>query len=92
MAKATKVKELAAETNVLTTEQLAAVKQHIEQLELIQKRIGELSIEKGIAMNQFMQVNASFVKVKQELEVEYGKVSVNMETGECTPTEADGTN
>ncbi len=91
MAKATKVKELATETNVLTTEQLDAVKQHVEQLGLIQKRIGELSVEKGIAMNQFMQVNASFGKVKQELEAEYGEVSINMETGEYTPA-ADGTN
>ena len=91
MAKATKVKELATENNVLTTEQLDAVKQHIEQLGLIQKRIGELSVEKGIAMNQFMQVNASFGKVKQELEAEYGEVSINMETGEYTPA-ADGTN
>jgi hypothetical protein len=68
------------------------VKQHIEQLGLIQKRIGELSVEKGIAMNQFMQVNASFGKVKQELEAEYGEVSINMETGEYTPAAADGTN
>lgn len=83
-----KVKQLEA-TNILTNEELEAVKQRLTQLEGAKGNIGDLEIQKGIAMSSYLQVAASFQALQKELEEKYGPINVDIATGEYTAVEKE---
>ncbi len=90
--KETKVKELAPEPTILTNEELEAVKQHLSQIEALKARVGDLELQKGVAMNNYVQVAASFQMLQNQLEAKYGKITVDTSTGIYTAKEEDGAN
>lgn len=90
--KETKVKELAPDPTILTNEELGEVKQHLSEIEALRGRVGDLELQKGITMNNYMQVAASFQALQKQLEEKYGSITVDTTTGIYTVKEADGAN
>jgi peptidoglycan hydrolase CwlO-like protein len=66
-------------------EQLEKIVKHQEELTAILNNIGALETQKHALLHKVADVNESLEKEKQELEKEYGKISVDdLKTGEYT--------
>ena len=68
----------------ITEEQLEKIIKHQEELTAILNNIGALETQKHALPHKVADVNESLEKEKQALEEEYGKISVDLKTGEYT--------
>ena len=68
----------------ITEEQLEKIVKHQEELTAILNNIGALETQKHALLHKVADVNEGLEKEKQELEKEYGKISVDLKTGEYT--------
>jgi len=65
-------------------EQLETIVKHQEELTAILNNVGALETQKHALLHKVADVNESLEKEKQALEEEYGKISVDLKTGEYT--------
>ena len=72
-------------------EQLETIVKHQEELTAILNNIGALETQKHSLLHRVADVNESLEKEKQALEEEYGKISVDLKTGEYTEIEEEKT-
>lgn len=68
----------------ITEEQLEKVSKTNKELESIILEIGVLETKKHSLLHRIADVNKVLEEQKAELEKEYGKISINLETGEYT--------
>ena len=68
----------------ITEKQLETIVKHQEELTAILNNIGALETQKHSLLHRVADVNESLEKEKQALEEEYGKISVDLKTGEYT--------
>jgi len=68
----------------ITEEQLEKVSKTNKELESIILEIGVLETKKHSLLHRIADVNKVLEEQKNELEKEYGKISINLETGEYT--------
>ena len=68
----------------ITKEQLEKVVKHQEELTSILNNIGALETQKHALLHRVADVNKDLEDHKQELEKEYGKISIDLKTGEYT--------
>ncbi len=70
-------------------EQLEKIVKQNEQLQDIVSRIGVLETQKHALLHEVSQVNKVLEEYKSELESEYGKISIDLATGEYETIEED---
>ncbi len=70
-------------------EQLEKIVGQNEQLQNIVSRIGVLETQKHALLHEVSQVNKVLEEYKSELESEYGKISIDLATGEYETIEED---
>ena len=70
-------------------EQLEKIVGQNEQLQDIVSRIGVLETQKHALLHEVSQVNKVLEEYKSELESEYGKISIDLATGEYEAIEED---
>jgi len=70
-------------------EQLEKIVGQNEQLQDIVSRIGVLETQKHALLHEVSQVNKVLEEYKSELESEYGKISIDLATGEYETIEED---
>ena len=68
----------------ITEEQLEKIKEQNQKLENIVVEIGVLESRKHGLLHQVAELNKVLEEYKSELEEEYGKISVDLATGEYT--------
>lgn len=68
----------------ITEEQLEKVSKTNKELESTVLEIGILETKKHSLLHKVAEVNKELEEQKAELEKEYGKISINLETGEYT--------
>ena len=68
----------------ITEEQLEKIKEQNQKLENVVVEIGVLESRKHGLLHQVAEVNKVLEEYKSELEKEYGKISVDLATGEYT--------
>ena len=68
----------------ITEEQLEKVKEQNQKLENVVVEIGVLESRKHGLLHQVAELNKVLEDYKSELEKEYGKISVDLATGEYT--------
>jgi vacuolar-type H+-ATPase subunit D/Vma8 len=68
----------------ITQEQLEKVSNQNKQLEDTVIEIGILESKKHALLHRVAEVNKVLEEYKQELEQEYGKISIDLKTGEYT--------
>ena len=68
----------------ITKEQLEKVSKTNKELESTVLEIGILETKKHSLLHKVAEVNKELEKQKNELEKEYGKISIDLETGEYT--------
>lgn len=70
--------------NVISEEHLKNIKSKQNLLSDIVSQIGALEAQKHGLLHRVAEVNKQVEDIKLELEKEYGRVSINLETGEYT--------
>ena len=68
----------------ITEEQLEKIKEQNQKLENVVVEIGVLESRKHGLLHQVAELNKVLEEYKSELEEEYGKISVDLVTGEYT--------
>jgi len=68
----------------ITEEQLEKIKEQNQKLENVVVEIGVLESRKHGLLHQVAELNKVLEEYKSELEKEYGKISVDLVTGEYT--------
>jgi len=81
-----KVKEI---KNTISEEQLEKINSKQALLNEIIHRIGLIETEKHSLLHRVAEVNKEVEEIKLELEQEYGKVSIDLKTGEYSPIEKE---
>jgi len=80
MAKKEKVVDLKP-TNI-TEEQLKAIQDIVSPINQIQMEIGRMATQKHMMLHQITKLQESLQEKQVALEKEYGKVNINIQTGE----------
>ena len=68
----------------ITKEELEAVTSIKKELDSVVSEIGILETQKHALLHKVAEVNESLAKEKKSLEEAYGKISIDLETGEYT--------
>tara|TARA_R100001463_G_scaffold2170_1_gene9193 strand:- start:12 stop:254 length:243 start_codon:yes stop_codon:yes gene_type:complete len=75
----------------ITEKQLETIVKHQDDLANLLNNIGLLETQKHALLHSVADVNKDLEKCKQELEEEYGKISIDLKTGEYTEIEEEKT-
>jgi len=79
--------------NNITEEQLKAIQEVVSPINQIQMELGRMEARKHALCHQITQLQKSLQEEQTALEKEYGKVNVNIQTGEINyDVEADKEN
>ena len=65
-------------------EQLETIVKYQEELTAILNNIGALETQKHALLHKVAEVNEGLEKEKEKIEEEYGKISIDLKTGEYT--------
>jgi len=65
-------------------EQLETIVKYQDELTMILNNIGVLETQKHALLHKVAEINEGLEKEKQKIEEEYGKVSIDLKTGEYT--------
>ena len=89
MAKDVKIEDIAQDVNKITDEELKLVQEKVGQINQVQMQVGGLETQKHIALHQVTNLQDELQALQKTLENKYGKVSVNLQTGEITEIPED---
>jgi vacuolar-type H+-ATPase subunit D/Vma8 len=73
--------------NKIKEEQLERIQNQQQQLNETIREIGLLESKKHGLLHNIAAINSEVEELKEELEKEYGRVNINIETGEYTEME-----
>jgi len=76
-----KVEDIAQDVSKINDEQLKKVQDFVSKINSAQLTIGQLETQKATMLSNLFRVQEELGKFQQELEEEYGKVSVNLQDG-----------
>ena len=76
----------------ITEEQLTKVNEQQNQLAEVITKIGLVEADKHSLLHLLAEINKEVEEYKNELEEQYGKVSIDLQTGEYTKIEEDESN
>ena len=68
----------------ITEKQLETIVKHQDELTSILSNIGAIETQKHALLHRIADVNKDLEEYKQTLEDEYGKISIDLKTGEYT--------
>tara|TARA_R110002124_G_C8626664_1_gene486863 strand:- start:31 stop:288 length:258 start_codon:yes stop_codon:yes gene_type:complete len=68
----------------ITEKQLETIVKHQDELTSILNNIGAIETQKHALLHRIADVNKDLEEYKQTLEDEYGKISIDLKTGEYT--------
>ena len=68
----------------ITEEQLEKIVKYQDELTAILNNIGVLETQKHALLHKVAEVNEGLEKEKEKIEEEYGKISIDLKTGEYT--------
>ena len=74
----------------VTKKELQELQGHVRGLNDVQIRIGQIELDKVKLFNHFTKLQSALAEFQKTLEVKYGTVNVNIQTGEIN--EADTKN
>lgn len=69
----------------ITEKQLELLKQKRSAVHQLQLYIGDIEGQKHVLLHNLASANEDLEKLKQELEDQYGKVNIDINTGEYEP-------
>ena len=75
--------------NKIKDEQLERIQNQQQQLNDTIREIGLLESKKHGLLHNIAAINSEVEELKEELEKEYGRVNINIETGEYTEMEQE---
>lgn len=75
----------------ITEEQLKQLQELIGTINNAQSQLGSIEVQKHQLLHQVTEVRAKLNEVQEELEKEYGKVSINLEDGTITKEDEKST-
>ena len=75
--------------NKIKEEQLERIQNQQQQLNDTIREIGLLESKKHGLLHNIAAINSEVEELKEELEKEYGRVNINVETGEYTEMEQE---
>jgi|TARA_R100001594_G_scaffold14892_1_gene31570 vacuolar-type H+-ATPase subunit D/Vma8 len=75
--------------NKIKEEQLERIQNQQQQLNDTIREIGLLESKKHGLLHNIAAINSEVEELKEELEKEYGRVNINIETGEYTEMEQE---
>jgi len=90
MAKKEEVVDLKP-TNI-TEEQLKAIQELVSPINQIQMEIGRMATQKHMMLHQITKLQESLQEEQTSLEKQYGKVNINIQTGEISYPEDEQVN
>ena len=73
----------------ITEKQLETIVKHQDELTSILNNIGAIETQKHALLHRIADVNKDLEEYKQTLEDEYGKISIDLKTGEYTEIEEE---
>jgi hypothetical protein len=65
-------------------QELTEIKSLVSQIQKVENDVLEFEFRKHHSMHLHAELNAQLDKAKKEIEANYGKINVNLETGEYT--------
>ncbi len=68
----------------ITEKQLGTIVKYQDELTAILNNIGVLETQKHALLHKVAEVNEGLEKEKEKIEEEYGKISIDLKTGEYT--------
>ena len=68
----------------ITEKQLETIVKYQDELTAILNNIGVLETQKHALLHKVAEVNEGLEKEKEKIEEEYGKISIDLKTGEYT--------
>ena len=75
--------------NKIENEELELLKKTVSEINNLQMQIGGVEAQKHELLHTIANANGEFQKIQKDLEEKYGKVSVNLNTGEITEDESN---
>ena len=66
----------------LTEDELKSLQENVSKLNQVHIELGRLENQKHKILHQVNEIESMFDKLQKELEEKYGKVNINIETGE----------
>ena len=82
MSKKEKVVDL--KPTSITEEQLKAIQELVSPINQIQMEIGRMATQKHMMLHQITKLQESLQEEQTSLEKQYGKVNINIQTGEIS--------
>ena len=68
--------------NKLSEEELKSLQDNVSKLNQVHIELGRLENQKHKILHQVNEIESMFDELQKELEEKYGKVNINIETGE----------
>ena len=68
--------------NKISAIELTALQENLSKLNQVHIELGRLENQKHKILHQVNEIESMFDKLQKELEEKYGKVNINIETGE----------
>ena len=68
--------------NKISATELTALQENISKLNQVHIELGRLENQKHKILHQINEIESLFDELQKELEEKYGKVNINIETGE----------
>jgi hypothetical protein len=84
---AEKTIDLAPKVEKITDDQLKNLQNLINEVNNVQLSIGQLEVQKAKLLGGVSQLEGKLKEMQDELEKEYGKVTVNIQDGSIKPIE-----
>ena len=84
-----KIEDIAQDVKKITEEELKSVQEKVGKINSAQMQVGGLEVQKHIALHQVTNLQDELQALQKTLENKYGKVSVNLQTGEITEIPED---
>ena len=78
-------------TNI-TEEQLKAIQELVSPINQLQMEMGRMETQKHMALHQITKLQESLQEEQTSLEKQYGKVNINIQTGEISYPEDEQAN
>ena len=75
----------------LDTKDFDQLKEIFSYLDQLKSKIGDTEVQKALLLNEYREVSGQLGETKKGLEFKYGKVSIDMKTGEIKEVKEDGT-
>ena len=89
MAKDVKIEDIAQDVKKIDEKELKSVQEKVAKINQAQMQVGGLEAQKHIALHAITNLQDELQALQKTLEDKYGRVSINLQTGEITELPED---